>query len=439
LYDLIIRDGTIVSSTGRLVADIAVEDGKIAYVGGNPGGGAREEVSAIGCFVIPGVVDSHVHFRDPGHPHKESWLTGSRDAVRGGITTVFDMPNTDPPTLDERAVRGKLEIAGSTSVANYGVWAGTSSSNLDQLADLWDQGLVCATKVFMGDSTGALAIDLATLEGVFRKSKGLIGVHAEDQDSLAAAKAKWTGTANPIHNDVRPPESAVLAVRTLIELVQETRRHVHICHVSTAMELQELEPHRGDLPITCEVAAHHLFLSVENGGNQGNFTKVNPPIRTELDRRALWTAVKRGWIDSFASDHAPHTREEKEQPYWDAPAGVPGVGTLLPLLLAAVKNGRVGCERLVQMCCEMPAHIFSLADKGRIAVGYDADLVLFREGVTTRYTEEMVQTRCGWSPFIGKEIAVPPDRVYVQGRLASEKGVLQDDLPPGRQVVYIRD
>ncbi len=439
MYDVIIRDGTIVSSSGRLVADIAIQDGKIAYVGGNPGGGAHLELSAIGRFVMPGVIDSHVHFRDPGHPHKESWASGSRDAIRSGVTTVLDMPNTDPPTLDERAVRAKLEIAGATSVANYGVWAGAASSNLDQLADLWDQGLVCGTKVFMGDSTGSMSVDRETLEGVFAKSKGLIGVHAEDQDCLAAAKAKWVKHASPIHNDVRPPESAVLAVRELIGLVKESGRPVHICHVSTSGELAELELIRGELPITCEVAPHHLFLSVENGGDQGNYTKVNPPIRPELDRRALWTAVKRGRIDSFASDHAPHTREEKEQSYWDAPSGLPGVGTMLPLLLAAVKNGRVSCERLVQMCCEVPAQIFSLENKGRIAEGYDADVVMFREGVTTRYTQEMVHNHCGWSPFLGREIGEPPDKVFVQGCLVSDAGVLQDELLPGRQVIYARD
>jgi dihydroorotase len=438
LYDVIIRDGTIVASEGRRVADIAIEDGKIVYVGTNPAGKAREEISAIGRFVMPGVIDSHVHFRDPGHPEKESWATGSRDAVRNGVTTVLDMPNTKPPTLDEATVRQKIEIAGAGSVANYGVWVGAASTNLDGLADLWDKGLVCGTKVFMGDSTGSLAVDRATLEGVFEKSKGLIGVHAEDQDCLAAAHAKWVGHARPVHNDVRPAEAAVLAVRTLIELVRATGRAVHICHVSTAAEIAELEPTRGALPITCEVAPHHLFLSVEKGGDQGNYTKVNPPIRPELDRRALWTAVKRGRIDSFASDHAPHTKAQKELDYWDAPSGIPGVGTLMPLLLAAMKNGRIGCERLVQMCCEVPAQVFGLANKGRIVEGFDADIVLIREGATTRYTQAMVQNHCGWSPYLGKEIAVPPDLVFVQGRRAAVSGELMADLHPGSHVSYDR-
>ncbi len=436
MYDLIIRDGTIVRPSGRLVADIAIEDGKIVYVGSNPAGGAREEFSAIGRFIIPGVIDGHVHFRDPGHPGKESWATGSREAVRHGVTTVLDMPNTDPPTVDERSVREKLEIAGSTSVANFGIWAGATAHNLDELADLWDTGLVCGTKVFMGDSTGALAVSNETLRGVFEKSKGIIGVHAEDQSTLEAAKERWGSTAKPCHNDVRPPEASIAAVRTLIELVQETGRSVHICHLSTAGEVGLMDTIRRDLPITCEVAPHHLFLSVETAEEQGNYIKVNPPIRTELDRRAMWTAVKRGMIDSFASDHAPHTKEEKDQPYWDAPSGMPGVGQMLPLLLGAIKHGRLSLERLVEMSCERPAKIFGLEGKGKVEEGADADLVMFREGLTTKLSPDMITACCGWTPYLGREVGLPPDLVVVQGRVVAESGALRDDLVPGRMVQY---
>jgi dihydroorotase len=438
LYDLIIRDGTIVRSTGRLVADIAIEDGKIAYVGSNPAGGAREEFSAIGRFIIPGAIDTHVHFRDPGHPGKESWASGSREAVRNGVTTVFDMPNTYPPTVNERAVREKLEIAGSTSVANFGIWAGATADNLDLLGDLHESGLVCGTKVFMGDSTGALAVSTETLHGIFEHSKGLIGVHAEDQPILEAAKAQWAGTASPCHNDVRPPEASIEAVRTLIDLVEKTGRTVHICHLSTAGEIGLMEAVRRDLPITCEVAPHHLFLSVDSAQDQGNLIKVNPPIRTELDRRAMWAAVKRGLIDSFASDHAPHTLEEKGQDYWDAPSGVPGVGQMLPLLLGAIKHGRLSLERLVEMSCERPAAIFDIADKGKIEQGADADLVMFREGLTTKLTQEMVTAHCGWTPYLGREVGLSPDLVVVGGRVAAESGQLRDDLQPGRLVGFGR-
>ena len=437
MYDVIIRDGTIVHSSGRLVADIAIQDGKIAYIGGNPAGGAKEEISAIGRFVMPGVIDSHVHFRDPGHPAKESWLTGSREALRGGVTTVLDMPNTNPPTLDAAAVADKLARAAANSVVNYGAWVGASAESIPRISDLWDAGSVCGTKVFMGDSTGALGVTPEVLEGVFTQTKGLIGVHAEDQPTLEAARAKWEGTESPVHNDVRPPAASIKAVETLIELVQRTSRDVHICHLSTAGELSALDPYRGDLSITSEVSPHHLFLSTDNAGDLGNLIKVNPPVRTELDRRAMMAALKRGRLDTFGSDHAPHTLEEKSTDYWSAPSGLPGVGTMFPLILGALKNGRIGLELMVAMCAENPARIFNLEGKGVIKEGADADIVLFREGVTTKLTQEMVTCHCGWSPFVGREVGVAPDYVIVNGNISARGGVIMDDVPNGQAVRYL--
>ncbi len=436
MYDVIIRDGTIVRSTGRLVADIAIEDGKIAYVGGNPGGPAKEEISAIGRFVMPGVIDTHVHFRDPGHPAKESWATGSREALRGGTTTVLDMPNTTPGTLDEETVRDKLDRAAAHSVVNFGVWVGASAESIPKISALWDAGLVCGTKVFMGDSTGAFGVTPEVLEAVFTQTKGLIGVHAEDQEVLDAARAQWQGTAKPVHNDVRPPAASIKAVETLIALVQRTGRAIHICHLSTAGELALLDPLRGDLPITCEVAPHHLFLSTDNAGHLGNLVKVNPPIRPEIDRRAMMAALKRGRLDTFGSDHAPHTLEEKQADYWSAPSGLPGVGTMFPLILGALKNGRIGLELMVAMCAENPARIFNLEGKGVIAEGADADMVLFREAHTGKLTTEMVQCHCGWSPFVGREVGLGPDFVLVNGVIAARDGVIMDDAPMGRSVTY---
>lgn len=439
MYDLIIRDATIVSSSGRQVADIAIEGNKIAYVGQKAAGPARREIDAIGRFVMPGVIDPHVHFRDPGDGRKEDWGTGSRAAVAGGVTTVLDMPNTNPPTLDAATVKAKIATASKLSVANFGVWVGAASHNLDQIGDLWDAGQVCGIKVFMGDSTGALAVDDKTLEGVFTRTRGLIGVHAEDQALLEAARKRWQNTPTPVHNDVRPPEASVAAVRRLMDLVRRTGRPVHICHLSTQGELNLLDPYRGDLPITTEVTPHHLFLSVETASDKlANFIKVNPPVRSELDRKALWTAVKRGRIDAFASDHAPHTLDEKRRPYWQAPAGIPGVETLYPLLMSAVNHGRLNLERLVEMCCEAPARIFGLQDKGVIRAGADADLLLFREGEMIRLGRDHLHSRVRWSPYVGREVGAPPELVLVLGRIVARRGRLADDLKPARPVVYRR-
>jgi dihydroorotase len=438
MYDLLLRDATIVQSTGRLVADIALEDGKIAYVGGSPGGKAKEEVSAIGHFVMPGVIDGHVHFRDPGLTHKEDWSTGSRAAVRMGVTTVLDMPNTVPPTVDAKTAKAKLAIAAERSVANYGIWIGATADNAKAINKLWDDGVICGTKLFLAHTTGTLGLDDDAVHKLFLDSKGLIGVHAEDQRLLDKHHKAHAKEPRPEHNDVRPPEAAAEAVSRLVRLVRETKRRVHICHLSTANELTILEPLFGDLPITTEVTPHHLFLSVETWQGDKNLIKVNPPIRPELDRRALWTAVKRGRLNTFGSDHAPHTLEEKAADYWEAPAGMPGVETLFPLLMNAVKHGRMGLERLVEMCCEQPAAIFALEGKGRIQVGADADLILFKEGESTKLKKSELETKAGWSPFEGKEIGAPPVRVIVNGHTVARNGTLMDDLPKGQAVTYKR-
>lgn len=436
MYDVIIRDGTIVRPSGRLVADIAVQDGKIAYVGGNPGGPAKEEISAIGRFIMPGVIDAHVHFRDPGNPAKESWVTGSQEALRGGVTTVLDMPTTTPPTLCMDTVEAKLAKAAEGSLVNYGVWAGASADNTSGLADMWDSGKVCGTMVYMGASGGPFGVTPGQLEEIFHTSKGLLGVHAEDPSTLQAARAEHEGSSNPVHNDVRPPEASVKALEAVIDLVQRTRRAVHLCHLSTAGELAVLDPYRGDLPITAEVSPQHLFLSTDSSGDLGNLAKTDPPVRPELDRRAMVAALKRGRLDTFGSNHAPHTLGEKQLDYWAAPAGLPTVGTMFPLILGALKNGRLGLELMVSMCADTPARIFNIEGKGRIEEGADADLIMFREGVTTKLTQDMVTAHCGWSPFVGREVGVPPDFVMVNGHISARHGVVVEDSPVGRAVAY---
>lgn len=438
MYELIIRDATIVSSSGRQVADIAIEGNKIAYVGSKASGPARKEIDAIGRFVMPGLIDAHVHFRDPGDGRQEDWGTGSRAGVAGGVTTVLDMPNTRPATTDAATVKAKLASAAKLSVANFGVWGAVTSANMPQLSDLWEGGQICGLKVAMCDSDGVTALDDKTLDGVFTQTRGLLGVHAEDQATLLASKKLNQNNPSPAHNDVRPVEAAAEAVRKLLDWVKQTGRAVHICHLSTSAELTALDPYRGDLPITCEVTPHHLFLSVETAGEKlGNYIKVDPPVRPELDRKALWTAVKRGRIDTFASDHAPHTLDEKRRPYWKSPSGVPGVETMFPLLMSAVNHSRLTLERMVEMCCEGPARIFGLKDKGVIRAGADADLILFREGEMFRLGREHLHSRVRWSPYVGREVAAFPELVVVQGRIVSRRGKLTDDLKAARPVSYV--
>lgn len=432
MYDLILEDATIVTSAGRTVADIAVEDGTIVYVGPRPAGTARKRVSAIGRFLIPGLVDTHVHFRSPGHPHKEDWASGSRAAVSGGVTTVLDMPNTAPPTLTRAEFEEKRALAEAHARCDFGIWVGAAAENHDAINDLMESGDACGIKVFMGASTGPLLVDDATLVRVFAGTRGLIGVHAEDESLLVDARARFAGEHTPDHNAVRPPSAAVAALRRLVELCGEHRREVHVCHVTTGAEIDLLDASRGVLPITVEVCPHHLLLSTDAA--LGNWMKCNPPIRSETDRLALWAAVRRMRVDTVGSDHAPHTREEKERPYWDAPSGIPGVETTLPLLLAAVKQGRLSLERLVQLCCEAPAARFRLATKGAIRPGCDADFVIFAERDLVTLEADDLLTRVGWSPFVGRKVARKPEQVWVRGHLVAQSGKIVDDGFRGRFV-----
>lgn len=407
------------------MADIAVEGGEIVYVGTRPGGGSRRRVSAMGRFVAPGFIDTHVHFRDPGHPSKEDWASGSRAAASGGVTTVCDMPNTNPPTITTDAWSEKAALAAARSRVNFGIWFGAAAGNVDEARRITDEGPACGIKVFMGASTGPLLVNDATLVEFFEKTRGLMGVHAEDEGVLQAFRERWAGRTPPTHHDSRPAEAAVVAVQRLIELVRTHPRPVHVCHVSTAAELAVLEAVRGSVPITTEVAPHHLWLNNEEP--LGNLGKVNPPLRPESDRRALWTALRRGLIDTVGSDHAPHTREEKGLPYEQAPSGIPGVELTFSLLMSAVKRGKLPLELMVQVTSEAPAARFGFARKGRIKAGFDADLIVFREVELVSVAAMQLHTRVGWSPYAALKAAPKPELVFVAGRLVAENGAIVDD------------
>lgn len=436
MYDLIVEDATVVHGAGRDVADVCVEGGTIVHVGPRAAGRARHVVHAAGRALLPGAIDGHVHFRSPGHPHKEDWGSGSRAAASGGVTTVLDMPNTSPPTLTRADWEAKRALAAASSRVDFGIWVGASSGNFDAINDLMSSGDACGIKVFMGASTGPLLVDDPTLVALFERTAGLIGVHAEDEAMLAGLRARYAGDPAPDHNRMRPPEASASAVRRLLELVALHHRPVHVCHVSTALELALLEPGRGALPVSTEACPHHLFLTADlafraDSPTAGNRIKVNPPVRDADDVAAMWRAIGRERIDTIGSDHAPHLLSEKAQPYATAPSGIPGVETTLPLMLTAVREGRIALEQVVRMCAEAPARVFGLRRKGRIAVGYDADLVLLAPDAAPlrTLTADDMLTRVGWSPFEGMALVPRPDQVYVRGQLVAEGGrITHDDV-----------
>jgi len=433
MYDLIIKEITLVTPKNSIICDVAVQDGKISYIGDNASGAAKQTIDGQGCLLLPGVIDTHVHFRDPGHNHKEDWTSGSSAALSSGITTVMEMPNTWPVTVSLEKFLEKQEIAKAKSLCNWGIWAGTNGDNAEELNRMREAGAV-GTKIFMGSSTGPLLCEPEGMQRIFSMDNpGLIGVHAEDEAMLIQAKSKMKDNPWPGHHNVRPPEAALEAVRQLCELTEQHQKKVHICHLSTQMELDLLRIQNSKY-ITVEACPHHLFLSAEGCSDLGNFSKCNPPVRCESDRSALWSALVAGEVDTIGSDHAPHTREEKEVDYWSAPSGLPGVETSLPLMLHAAYRGQIGYGQISSLMSARPAEIFRLPTKGAIKVGMDADLLVIRSGDMTKLSPKDLLSKCDWSPFEGREMATKPEIVVLGGEIVARKGQLVVDKTLARKV-----
>ncbi len=401
MYDLIIRDATILNSGGRRVADIAVEAGKIAYIGDSPGASAREEVPGIGRFVMPGVIDTQVRMRQSGAARKPSWARSSEAAVRSGITTVFDLPDAHAPGGSAAELSAKAEQAAAESLCNFGFWADGDAADPAALAALLAEGLAVAALTNL-DAGGAID----RLPGLFDASAGrTLGVASSTLEQLEALIAAVTTSGAP----------------------------THLMGLSTAAELNRLDPIRGDIPLSSGVQPAHLFLSIETlKPDLQGLVHVHPPVRSERDRRAIWAAMKRGRVDLACSAHSPVDRSSRTGA--DPVLGLPAISLLFPLLMSAVKHGRIGLERVVEMCCEAPARIFGLPDKGRIEVGADADLLLVTEGETERLHDQLAWAASDWSPFLNRDAGTPPALVLIGGRVVARGGQLEAGVGRGGPV-----
>lgn len=395
MYDLILRDATILSSRGRQVADVAIEGGRIAYVGPRPPRSTHMEISAIGKFLMPGVIDTAVQFDANGDPGL--WERESRAAVTGGVTTIIALPGGQNPVVCPESAKRRAERAAGRSWCNYGLWGCAERGRIDDLAEALHQKRIVGTLAAIRDEhppSSERLIELLALRGVF-------GVRLTYQDR--------TGPG----------------IGLLVDAARERDKHVHLVHLSTAEELQVLDPVRGHAPVTAGVTPHHLFLSADT---VQPVIRTVPPVRPEMDRRTLWTAMKRGRLDCVASDHHP-TPLDKED------GGVPGAELLFPLMLSAVKYGRLSLEMLVSLCSEAPARIFGLERKGHISRGADADLILFSEGELTKVDDQLLLSSAGWSPYLERETAPKPDLVIVGGRITARSGQLVGEAPGGTHVL----
>lgn len=421
--DLLLKNGKIFLKD-ITEEDILVRDGKIALIG--KGLKASRKMDCKGKLILPGIIDPHVHMRCPGLEKKEDWYTGSRAAAHGGITTVLDMPNTSPPLVSIEALKEKEALVEGDSIVNYGFHFGAAKNNIGEIKSACS---IRTVKVFMGSSTGSLLVeDDSTLKKVFSAAKErnlLVLVHAEDEEMIKenTVKAKEMGLSDALyHSLVRSNECAEKAVERAIAITRAAGNKLYVCHISTRREVELIkEAKKEGLEVYAEVTPHHLLLSNKDVKALKNYGKMNPPLRSFLDQKALWAAVREGIIDCIGTDHAPHLREEKDKPYWDAPSGVPGLETMLPLMLNAVSEGELSLKRLVELTSINPARIFGLKGKGRIAEGMDADLTIVdpEKKVTVRGTG--LYTKCGWTPFEGKKVKGVVESTIIKGKVVYDR------------------
>lgn len=418
----IIKNGKVFYKGALIGKDIFIEDGKIV------GHCSGEAFDASGMVVLPGMIDCHVHFREPGATQKEDFFSGSRAAAKGGVTTVIDMPNTNPSTTTIEALEQKRHLA-KKSIVNYGFYFGATSDNISEINKARN---VAGVKVYMGASTGDLLVtNEDALHRIFSCGR-LVTIHAEDEAMIKHNAEKYRNEHNPsIHCKIRSNDVAAAAVKKAVAIARAHNTRLHIAHISTKEELTLI---KGEKNVSCEVTPHHLFLTADSMNKMGNFAKMNPPLRSSSDIAALWKAIGDGLITCVATDHAPHLAAEKEQDYWKAPSGVPGVETMLPLMMTAVNDGKISLQQLVKLCSEGPAKLVGLGSKGMIEEGFDADLAIvdLKKAETIKNSE--VASKCKWSPFDGFKAKGKVIASVVSGELAYNKGVFIESK--GREVKY---
>lgn len=425
-FDLILKNGTVHTPGGPAPLSVGVRNGRIAALG-TALGDAGEVVDCAGLDILPGVIDSQVHFREPGLEHKEDLESGSRAAVMGGVTAVFEMPNTSPNTDSADRLAHKLARAHHRMWCDHAFYVGATAANAAELAELERLPGAAGVKIFMGASTGDLLVaEDEALAAVLASGKRRVAIHAEDEARMNARKnlrVEGDASSHPVWRD---DESAMLATQRILGLARAAGRRIHILHVTTPAELELIAQHK-DIA-TCEVTPQHLTLAAEDAYPRlGSHAQMNPPIRSAWHRDGLWHWLNQGVPDVIGSDHAPHTREEKSKPYPASPSGMPGVQTLLPLLLDHVAAGRTTLQRVIELTSAGPQRVFGLVTKGRIAVGYDADFSVVDLKKRWTVTEDWLQSRCGWSPFTGMELTGKPVGTFVRGHRAMWEDQLADE------------
>ncbi|WP_026607153.1 dihydroorotase [Methylocapsa acidiphila] len=428
IFDLVVKGGVVVDHNGAGGRDIGIIGEKIAEIGDLSRASAGETIDARGLTILPGVIDTQVHFREPGLTHKEDLETGSRAAVLGGVTSVFEMPNTNPLTTNAEALADKVVRAKNRMHCDFAFWVGGTTENPRDIPELERLPGAAGIKVFMGSSTGSLLVEEDEgVAAILAQTRRRAAFHCEDEFRLNERKALRVPGDPASHPVWRDEITALTSTERLLRIAREKRALVHVLHVSTAEEIDFLSGHKDIASV--EVTTHHLTFSAEDYARLGTKLQMNPPIRDARHRDSLWRGVAQGIADILGSDHAPHTLEEKAKPYPQSPSGMTGVQTLLPVMLDHVNAGRLTLARFVDMTSAGPARLFGIVGKGRIAVGYDADLTLVDLKRRKTIENGWIASRCGWTPYDGKEVVGWPVGTIIRGARVMWEGEL---AAPGR-------
>lgn len=421
----LIKNATVVTPRQTIRCDVLIDGKTIAAIDSAAHTQADETVDATGLHLLPGVIDDQVHFREPGLTHKEDLHHASRACAKGGVTTFLEMPNTKPETISQARLEEKLALAATKSLVNYGFYIGATPHNLDELKTAHRTPGI---KIFIGSSTGDLLVDeQEALERIFAETSLPITAHCEDEATVRANRAKLGDDLKLAdHSRIRDHAAALIATRRAIDLATRHRHNFHVLHVSTAAEVAPIAAARPY--ITAEVCPHHLFFNLDDYERLGSLVQMNPSIKTKADNAALFTALLEGKIQVIATDHAPHTLDEKRQPYPKSPSGLPAVENSLALMLNEVHQGRCTIEQVVHWMCEAPARVWNILNKGKIEVGFDADLVLvdMNRAHTLRNADQV--TKCGWTPWDGVSLTGLPLRTWVMGREVFREGRFDDSI-----------
>ena len=444
MYDLILKNGTLVNEGSIYESDIAIKGDRIEKISSSIDAEAKKIIDLDGKYILPGLIDDQVHFREPGLTHKGNIQSESRAGLAGGVTSYFEMPNVNPTTTNRKNLQAKFDLAATKSHANYSFYMGASNTNIDEIKQL-DNTLACGLKVFMGASTGDMLVDdQDTLEAIFKEAPVNIVTHCEDTPTIIenekAIVAEYGEDIDAkFHPRIRDAASCLKSSQLAYDLATKHGSNLHILHLTTADEMKLFT--EGEITgkkITAEVCVHHLFFSEADYETRGNFIKCNPSVKSEQDRLALIDAVQKNKIDIIATDHAPHTLEEKEQPYLQAPSGLPLNQHSLLVLLDFYDKGIFTLEQIVQKTSHNIAERFQIKDRGYVREGSFADLAIVDLSANTLVTNENILYHCGWSPFMDYTFPAAVVHTIINGEIVLEDGVLKEQLPIGSRIEFNR-